>query len=166
MRFSRRAKSRGAFLDFFLRLPDFQFSGGFVLSRIFSTQQCFFQNLPDFFQNTRIFFQSQKFFLRPNVMKVEAKTERGNPRPPRAQARPRVKVIYNHLIRTVNYCLSIWAILRGVLAGGFGGGYGRSGAHRRRRRSRSTDNNSGTLSTQQKELTHGKVYPYNDSPKK
>lgn len=36
-------------------------------------------------------------------MKVEAKTERGNPRPPRARARLRVKVIYKHLIRAVNY---------------------------------------------------------------
>ena len=143
---SRRGKSRGVFLDFFLRLPDFQFSWGFVLSRIFSTQQCFFQNLPDFFQNTRIFFQSQKFFLRPNVMKVEAKAWRGDPRPPRAQARPRVKVIYKHLIRAVNCCLSARAVLRSVSAGGFGGGVGRSGAHRRRRR--------GGAPQQQREIIH------------
>ena len=163
---SRRGKSRGAFLDFFLRLSDFHFSGDFVLSRIFfSTQQCFFK-ICLLFSGYADFFQSQKFFLRPNVMKVETKAWRGDPRPPRAQARPRVKVIYKHLIRAVNCCLSIRAILRGVSAGGFGGEVGRSGAHRRRRRGRSTDNNSGRISTRRKELTHGKAYPYNDSPKK
>lgn len=99
-------------------------------------------------------------------MKLEAKTERGDPRLPRAQARPRAKVIYKHLIRAVNCCLSTRAILRSVSAGSFGGGYGRSGARRRRRRRRSTDNNSGKLSTRQKELTHGEAYPYNGKPKK